>query len=438
MNAEEIIWKQLKAAGLNDYGVAGLMGNLYAESTLSPTNLQNTYSKKLDMTDEEYTAAVDSGKYQNFVRDSAGYGLAQWTFWSRKQGLLNYTKAAGKSIGDLEAQLGFLIQELSGGYAYVLNILKTASNVQEASNAVLLNFERPADQSENVQKKRAAYGQSFYDQYAGKAGGGETMSNSPLSTYTKISPNRNSPRNHVIDRVTIHCYVGQVTAKQGCDYLAKANVSASSNYVVGKDGSIGTSVDEADRSWCSSSRENDNRSVTIEVASDKTAPYAVTEPAYAALLDLVTDICRRNGKTSLLWFGDKSKTLSYVPKPNEMVMTVHRWFANKSCPGEYLYSRHGEIADEVNRRLNGESEMEDDDMNVERFTELWQEMRKGLQDNDAGNYSKEARAWAQSTGLIEGNGITSDGQPNCMWQDMLTREQFVTVLYRFAKLIGKA
>ena len=438
MNTEEKIWRYLKDAGLSDCGAAGLMGNLYAESGLSPINLQNTYNKKLGMTDEEYTAAVDSGKYKNFVRDSAGYGIAQWTFWSRKQGLLNYTKAAGKSVGDLEAQLGFLMQELSGGYAYLLNILKTASTVLEASNAVLLNFERPADQSETVQKKRAAYGQSFYDKYAEMTGGGETMSSSPLSTYTKISPSRNSPRNHAIGRVTIHCYVGQVTAKQGCDYLAKANVKASANYVVGKDGSIGTSVDEADRSWCSSSRENDNRAVTIEVASNKTAPYAVTGKAYAALVDLVTDICRRNGKTKILWLGDKAKSLSYEPKANEMVMTVHRWFANKSCPGEYLYNRHGEIAEEVNRRLSGKTEMEDEDMDVERFTELWHEMRKGLQDNDAGNYSKEARAWAQSTGLIGGNGKTSDGEPNCMWQDILTREQFVTVLYRFAKLIGKA
>lgn len=124
------------------------MGNLFAESGLSPKNLQNTYEKKLGFTDDSYTAAVDSGSYQNFVRDSAGYGLAQWTFWSRKQNMLDFARAAGKSIGDLEMQLDFLFQELSGSYKQVLSTLKTATTVRAASDSVLLNFERPADQSE--------------------------------------------------------------------------------------------------------------------------------------------------------------------------------------------------------------------------------------------------------------------------------------------------
>lgn len=179
------------------------------------------------------------------------------------------------------------------------------------------------------------------------------MSNSPLATVTQLSPNRNSPRNHKIDRITIHCFVGQVTAKRGCEVFLPSSKKASCNYVVGYDGSIGLCVDEGDRSWCSSNSANDNRAVTIETASDNKHPYAVTEKAYAALLDLVTDICRRNGKTKILWFGDKNKTLAYQPKSNEMVMTVHRWFANKSCPGDYLYNLHDEIAAEVNKRLSG-------------------------------------------------------------------------------------
>ena len=356
---EEKIWNYLTAAGLNACGAAGLMGNLYAESALSPINLQNTFEKKLGYTDAAYTAAVDSGAYDSFVRDSAGYGLAQWTYWSRKKNLLDYAKSRGKSIGDLEMQLDFLMKELSGGYRAVLDVLRTATSVRTASDAVLLQFERPADQSAAVQERRAGYGQKYYDKYAAgqqaEKGSGKTMgyTNSPLVSYTRISPNKTRNRTHKIDTITIHCIVGQWTAKQGCDYFAGASAKSSANYVVGKDGSIGLCGEEKDRSWCTSNAANDHRAVTIEVASDTSSPYAVTDKAYTALLNLVTDICKRNGKTKLLWTGNKTKTLACKPLQNEMVMTVHRWFANKSCPGDYLYSRHGEIAEEVTWRLNG-------------------------------------------------------------------------------------
>ena len=166
---ESTIWNYLKAQGLSDCGIAGLMGNLYAESGLNPKNLQNSYEKSLGYTDETYTAAVDSGSYANFVNDSAGYGLAQWTYWSRKKALLAFCKAAGASVGDLNTQLDFLMKELSESYQGVLSVLKSASTVLDASNAMLLKFERPADQSESVQMKRASYGQAYYDQFAGQA-----------------------------------------------------------------------------------------------------------------------------------------------------------------------------------------------------------------------------------------------------------------------------
>jgi hypothetical protein len=158
-NNAQIIWNYLKSKGLNDFGAAGLMGNLFAESALNPQNLQNTYEKSLGMTDAEYTKKVDNGTYTNFVKDKAGYGLAQWTYWSRKENLLNFAKSQGKSIGDLNMQLDFLYKELTtGGYLVLWNKLKTASSVLEASNEVLFNFERPADQSEKVQSRRAQYG----------------------------------------------------------------------------------------------------------------------------------------------------------------------------------------------------------------------------------------------------------------------------------------
>lgn len=399
IGTEEKIWTYLKSKGLNDYGAAGLMGNLYAESGLNPKNLQNSYEKKLGYTDAQYTAAVDNGKYKNFVKDSAGYGLAQWTYWSRKQALIDFCKTAGTSIGDLDMQLNFLWKELSDGYRGVINVLMNATSVIEASNTVLLQFERPADQSTSVQLKRAEYGQAYYDKYANKnqEGGSVVMSNSSLVSYTKISPNKSSPRNHSIDRISIHCVVGQCSVETLGNIFAPTSRQASSNYGIGLDGKIGMYVEEKDRSWCTSSSSNDNRAVTIEVASDTYDPYKVTDTAYASLLDLVTDICKRNGKTKIIWFGDKEKTLSYTPKPNEMVMTVHRWFANKSCPGDYLYNKHPEIAAEVNRRLSGGNagiEEEDEDMTLETFKKLMNEYRAELRDNDCGDWSKEAREWA--------------------------------------------
>lgn len=245
MANEKIIWDYFKAKGLNDFGVAGLMGNLRAESGLSPTNLQNSYEKKLKMTDMEYTAAVDNGSYKNFVYDKAGYGLAQWTFWSLKERMLEYAKSVGKSIGDLGMQLDFLYLELTRN-KHILSVLENATSVRQASDVMLLQYERPADQSVSVQEKRAAFGQEYFDQFA--------------------------------------------------------------------------------------------------VANDE--------------------------------------------------------------------------------------------MDLNEFAQLFDELRKTLQDNDCGAYSQESREWAISKGLIAGNGTMINGSPNCMWQDFLTREQFVTVLHRFYQLMS--
>lgn len=165
VDTEKYIWGFLLNAIGNEYGVAGLMGNLQAESGLRANNLQNSYEKKFNMTDESYTQGVDDGSYPNFVNDAAGYGLAQWTYWSRKQNLYQYAKQCGASIGDLQMQLEFLVRELQG-YTTVWNTLKSATSVREASDVVLTQYERPADQSENMKRKRAEMGQTFYDRYA--------------------------------------------------------------------------------------------------------------------------------------------------------------------------------------------------------------------------------------------------------------------------------
>ena len=162
---EKKLWDFLLAKIGNEYGVAGLMGNLYAESALRSNNLQQTYEKSLGYTDDTYTVAVDSGDYSNFVKDSAGYGLAQWTYWSRKQALLEYAKSVGKSICDFDMQMEFLWKELSTGYKSTLNALKAATSVADASTYVLIHYEAPADQGETVQAKRASYGEKYYSAY---------------------------------------------------------------------------------------------------------------------------------------------------------------------------------------------------------------------------------------------------------------------------------
>ncbi len=174
------------------------------------------------------------------------------------------------------------------------------------------------------------------------------MSNSPLVNYTKISPNKSSPRNHKIDTVTIHCVVGQCSVETLGNVFAPTSRQASSNYGIGYDGRIGMYVEEKDRSWCSSNAANDNRAITIEVASDIKEPYAVNAKAYAALIDLLVDICKRNGIKELVWSTNKADRVNHK---NGCNMTVHRDYANKSCPGTYLYERHAQIASEVNKRL---------------------------------------------------------------------------------------
>lgn len=177
--------------------------------------------------------------------------------------------------------------------------------------------------------------------------------NSSLINCTVKSPNHSGKRTHAIDRITPHCVVGQLTAENVGGCFKSSDRQASCNYGIGTEGKVCLVVDEANRSWCSSSNENDQRAVTIECASDKTHPYAMNNAVYNKLILLCVDICKRNGKTKLLWLGDKSKTLNYSPKSNEMMLTVHRWFANKSCPGDWLYNRLGQLAATVTEKLGG-------------------------------------------------------------------------------------
>lgn len=179
--------------------------------------------------------------------------------------------------------------------------------------------------------------------------------NSPMVSYTKLSSNHSGQRTHDIDRITPHCVVGQCSVETLGNIFLPVSRQASSNYGIGPDGRVGMYVEEKNRSWCSSSNANDQRAVTIECASDTTEPYAFRDVVYQTLIKLCVDICKRNGKTKLLWLGDKTKTLSYTPKPDEMILTVHRWFANKSCPGNWMYARMGDLAKKVTAALGGDT-----------------------------------------------------------------------------------
>ena len=233
------------------------------------------------------------------------------------------------------------------------------------------------------------------------------MSNTPLVTYTKLSPNHSGKRNHVIDTITIHCMAGNASVETCGALFANPSRKASSNYGIGSDGRIALYVDEANRSWCSSSSSNDNRAITIEVANNGGAPdWPVSNKAYAALLDLVTDICKRNGIKKLVWSTNKNDRINHK---NGCNMTIHRDFSNKSCPGDYLYNRHGQIAAEVNKRLEGEEEVDIakliSEMTNEQAYQLMQKAELHAKTLDEPAWSKNEGHWAKATktGIVDGS-----------------------------------
>lgn len=178
------------------------------------------------------------------------------------------------------------------------------------------------------------------------------MSNSSLVNVTMLSRHHSGTRIYPISRISVHAVVGQLSA-ESIGNCFMGDREASCNYGIGTDGRVVLCVDEGNRSWCTSSKDNDNRAVTIECASDSRAPYAFNDAVYNKLVDLCVDICQRNGKTKLIWINDKSTALAYQPAADELILTVHRWFANKSCPGDWMMGRMSDLAATVTARLGG-------------------------------------------------------------------------------------
>ena len=474
---EATIWRFLKSQGMTDAGVAGLMGNLFAESGLNPKNLQNTYEKSLGYTDETYTAAVDSGKYTNFVHDKAGYGLAQWTFWKRKQAFLAFCKAAGESIGDLDTQLKFLMKELSESFPGVLAVLMSATSVREASNAVLLQFERPASKdTEATQSKRAGYGQGYYNKFAievAEKGDGKAMK------YTPANP----PMQCFMRQSTWYRGAGKATIKGVLWHSTGANNKTLKRYVQPDDDAADRAkmlellgVNKNHNDWNHSERQAgvhafigtlangdvtsiqvgpwdkkawgcgpgskgscNNGWIQFEICEDNLGDPVYFEKVYREAVELTAYLCK-------LYNLDPQGTVTYCGVKVPVILchqdSYHLGLGSAHSDVLHWFPKYGKsmqtVRDDVSALLAGanNNKEEDDDMDVVRFKELWGEMRKELQDNDSSKYSEEARAWAISTGLIAGNGEVIDGEPNYMWADILTREQFGTVLYRFAKKMG--
>ena len=355
-----------KTHGLNSYAISAWLGNWYIESGFRSNNGQNYYMTKFNITDEEYTKEVDNGTWKRpdtgkpFVADSIGYGLAQWTSSGRKAGLYNYVKGKGKPISDMQAQMEWAYIELtSKGFKAVYEALINATEIKNPTIIVMHDFEKPASKDNPTkQAERVACAEEFYAKYFG--GGDMAKPDSKLVDYFQLSPRRNSPRLYKIDGIIIHCYVGQVSVERaGKGWSTYDPKGGSANYLVAFDGKIGQYVPESDRAWTTggkwavngmTGREFDHHTVTIEVASDATAPYAITDAAYKSLVKLCADICQRNAIRELKWQGDKN-LVGVWDKQN---MGAHRWFTNKECPGDYIFNRLGQIAREVNQILNGD------------------------------------------------------------------------------------
>ena len=260
-----------------------------------------------------------------------------------------------------------------------------------------------------------------------------SYSNSQLISYTKLSPNNSGNKTVAIDRFTPHCIVGQWTVETAGSYFAKTSTKASANYVIGKDGKIGLVVPESKIAWTSSSKANDSRAVTVECASDTYHPYKFTDACYESLIKLCVDVCKRNGKNKLVWLNDKAKTLAYQPKSNEMLLSLHRYFKQKSCPGDWLVSRLDSFTTEVNKQLNS---VVDDTPTQEEFYKMF----KVAMNDYVSTLSKGSESsWSVSEGFwkkaqeklgVNGKAIVDGTNP----LGNITREQMAAILGRLGLL----
>lgn len=248
------------------------------------------------------------------------------------------------------------------------------------------------------------------------------FSNSSLVSFTQLSPNHSGQRIYPLTRITVHCTAGRASVEGLGAIFANPSRQASSQYGIGEDGRVGMYVEEKNRCWCSSSYDNDERAICIEASSDATEPFAMNETVYARIIDLCTDICQRYGKKKLLWIPDKDTALAYAVKDDELILTCHIWFTPlKTCPGSWLISRLGDVAEKVTARLGASSA-------PVSSSALFSSPVAGTvgeeQVNVPSPWAKEAFDWAVENGILRGDG------KSYRLHDPVTREELITILHR--------
>lgn len=443
------------------------MGNLFAESGLIPTNLQNSYESKLGMNDASYTVAVDNGSYTNFTHDSAGYGLAQWTYWSRKQGLFQLCKSRGKSIGDLNTQLDFLYQELTTSYSQLLKILKTTSSVEEASNLVVTQFERPADQSFDALKQRALYSQRYFNTYSTQKEEMAKMkysnANQPLVCMMTNSTCYKQTRKMDIKGVlwhstgannkTIKRYVQPSENDKNCQSLiAKIGKNTSrtdwnhSSQQAGVNAWIGALADGSVaavqtlpwnyRPWgCGSGPKGSCNTgwIQFEICEDNLSDPNYFAKVYKEACELTAYLCKTyninpngfvnvNGVTvpTILCHQD-----SYQLGLGSNHADVYHWFKKY---GKDMATVRKDVAALMQSKV---IEEDDEDMTQEKFNEMMNVYLSQLAAQPV-TWEQDAMTWAQANGLINGN---EKGQ--LMPKRFMTRGEFAAVLKRYAEKSGQ-
>lgn len=443
------------------------MGNLFAESGLIPTNLQNSYESKLGMNDASYTAAVDNGSYTNFTHDSAGYGLAQWTYWSRKQGLFQLCKSRGKSIGDLSTQLDFLYQELTTSYSQLLKILKATSSVEEASNLVVTQFERPADQSFDALKQRALYSQRYFNTYSTQKEEMAKMkysnANQPLVCMMTNSTCYKQTRKMDIKGVlwhstgannkTIKRYVQpSENDKNYQSLIAKIGKNTSrtdwnhSSQQAGVNAWIGALADGSVaavqtlpwnyRPWgCGSGSKGSCNTgwIQFEICEDNLSDPNYFAKVYKEACELTAYLCKTyninpngfvnvNGVTvpTILCHQD-----SYQLGLGSNHADVYHWFKKY---GKDMATVRKDVAALMQSKV---IEEDDEDMTQEKFNEMMNVYLSQLAAQPV-TWEQDAMTWAQANGLINGN---EKGQ--LMPKRFMTRGEFAAVLKRYAEKSGQ-
>lgn len=443
------------------------MGNLFAESGLIPTNLQNSYESKLGMNDASYTAAVDNGSYTNFTHDSAGYGLAQWTYWSRKQGLFQLCKSRGKSIGDLSTQLDFLYQELTTSYSQLLKILKATSSVEEASNLVVTQFERPADQSFDALKQRALYSQCYFNTYSTQKEEMAKMkysnANQPLVCMMTNSTCYKQTRKMDIKGVlwhstgannkTIKRYVQpSENDKNYQSLIAKIGKNTSrtdwnhSSQQAGVNAWIGALADGSVaavqtlpwnyRPWgCGSGPKGSCNTgwIQFEICEDNLSDPNYFAKVYKEACELTAYLCKIyniNPNGSVNVNGVTVPTIlchqdSYQLGLGSNHADVYHWFKKY---GKDMATVRKDVAALMQSKV---IEEDDEDMTQEKFNEMMNVYLSQLAAQPV-TWEQDAMTWAQANGLINGN---EKGQ--LMPKRFMTRGEFAAVLKRYAEKSGQ-